>query len=371
MVSALLVVATTLFAIPYILLLLTFLRSRNRSIVTDAGRFTPLVSIVIATYNEEKKINRKIENALSLEYPRKKLEIVVVDSSEDATPELVNKLAKSIPIIKLVKEPKRRGLATALNLGYATANGDIVVKSDCDILHPPNALRRLVAAFSDSKIGGASGRQILSNPHSTEKGYRIMMDKIREAQSRLDSAYMFEPFCAFRKELIEPISKKSVADDGELALRIRKKGFRTVFISDAVFYEETPTSMVDRLRQKSRRGQGHIQLALTNWRVLFNPKYGSFGLIVFPTMFLLMVVNPWLLPFLGLGILYFLSGLVGISCLFLIALVVISLGLSYVTGHPKLLSGFLESQISLILGGLNLLLRGPSYIWEKKNDSVL
>ena len=114
MVSALLVVAMALFAIPYILLLLTFLRSRGRSIVTDAGRFTPSVSIVIATHNEEKKINRKIENTLFLEYPRKKLEIVVVDCSEDATPELVKKWAKSIPIIKLVEEPKRRGLATAL-----------------------------------------------------------------------------------------------------------------------------------------------------------------------------------------------------------------------------------------------------------------
>ena len=192
------------------------------------------------------------------------------------------------------------------------------------------------------------------------------MDKIRAAQSRLDSAYMFEPFCAFRKKLIEPISKRSVADDGELALKIRKKGFRTVFISDALFYEETPTSIVDRLKQKSRRGQGHIQLALTNWTILFNSKYGLFGLIVFPTMFLLMVVNPWLLLLLGIGILYFLSVLGGISGLLLTTLVVVFLGLSYIMGHPKLLSGFVESQISLLLGGLNLLVKGPSYIWEKK-----
>jgi len=360
------VVATALFAIPYVLLLFTFLRSRGRPIVRDAGRFTPSVSVVIATYNEEKKINRKIENTLSLEYPRKMLEIVVVDCSDDGTPELVRKWAKSIPIIKLVEEPKRRGLATALNLGYATASGDIIIKSDCDILHPPDALRRLVSAFSNSQIGAASGRQILSNSHPTEEGYRNIMDKIREAQSRLDSAYMFEPFCAFRKELIEPISKRSVSDDGELALKIRKKGFRTIFISDALFYEETPTLMVERLRQKSRRGQGHIQLALTNWRILFNPKYGSFGLIIFPAMFLLMVVNPWLLPLLGIGILYFLFALVGISGLLLTTLVVVFLGLSYVTGHPNLLSGFVESQISLLLGGLNLLVKGPSYIWKKK-----
>lgn len=367
MILALTVVVAALYVFPYVLLLFGFLRSRGRSIAMDAGRFTPSVSIVIATYNEAKKIDRKIQNTLSLEYPREKLEIVVVDSSEDETSDRVRKWEKSFPFIKLIKEPKRRGLATALNLGYATATGDIVVKSDCDILHPPNALRKLVVAFSDSQIGGASGKQVLFNPHSTEKGYRTIVDKIREAQSKLDSAYMFEPFCAFRKGLIEPISEKSVADDGELALKIRRKGFRTVFISDALFYEETPTSTVDRLRQKSRRGQGHIQLALTNWRVLFNSEYGLFGLIVFPTMFLLIVVNPWLLPLLGLGILYFLSGLVGISFLLLTTLVVAFLGFSYLTGHPKFLSGFLESQISLLLGGLNLLLRGPSYIWEKTN----
>ena len=367
MILTLTVVVAAIYAFPYVLLLYTFLRSRGRSIAMDAGRFTPSVSIVIATYNEAEKIDRKIENILSQEYPREKLDIVVVDSSEDETPDKVRKWGKSFPFIRLIKEPKRRGLATALNLGYATATGDIVVKSDCDILHPPNALRKLAVAFSDSQIGGASGRQVLSNPHSTEKGYRTIVDKIREAQSKLDSAYMFEPFCAFRKELVERISEKSVADDAELALKIRKKGFRTVFISDALFYEETPTSTADRLRQKSRRGQGHIQLALANLKVLFNSKYGSFGLIVFPTMFLLIVVNPWLLPLLGLGILYFLSGLVGVSFPLLTTLVVVFLGVSYLTGHPKFLSGFLESQISLLLGGLNLLLNGPSYIWEKTN----
>jgi hypothetical protein len=100
---------------------------------------------------------------------------------------------------------------------------------------------------------------------------------------------------------------------------------------------------------------------------LFNSEYGLFGLIVFPTMFLLIVVNPWLFPLLGLSILYFLSGLVGISFPLLATLAVVFLGVSYSTGHPKFLSGFLESQISLLLGGLNLLLRGPSYIWEKTN----
>ncbi|UCC33801.1 MAG: glycosyltransferase [Candidatus Bathyarchaeota archaeon] len=365
MMLVLIFAVAALYAFPYVLLLLTLLRSRGRSIAMDVMGSTPSVSIVIATYNEANKIDRKIENILALDYPREKMDIIVVDSSDDETPDRIRRWEKSFSFIRLIKEPRRRGLATALNLGYAAASGEIAVKSDCDILHPPDALRKLVAPFSDSQIGGVSGRQILSSPHSTEMGYRTTVDKIREIQSKLDSAYMFEPFCAFRKELIEPISETSVADDGELALRIRKKGFRTVFVSDAHFYEKTPTSMVNRLRQKSRRGQGHIQLVLTNLKILFNSKYGSFGLIVFPTMFFLMVVNPWLLPLLGVGILHFLSELIGVSFLLLTILAVTFLGVSYLAGLPKLLSGFLESQISLLLGGLNLLLRGPSYIWDK------
>jgi cellulose synthase/poly-beta-1,6-N-acetylglucosamine synthase-like glycosyltransferase len=331
----------------------------------------PQVSIVVATYNEEKNIDKKIENILSIDYPRDKLEIVVVDSSEDKTSEKVMKWANSISIIKLIKEPKRRGLATALNLGYATAKGKIVVKSDCDILHPPDALKKLIAPFSDLRIGAVSGRQVLynsSHPFSRiEEGYRSLKNNICELHSKLDSTYMFEPFCAFIKELIEPISVNSVADDGEVALNIRKKGFRTVFVRDALFYEKIPSSRIIRLRQKSRRGQGHTQLVLNNWDILFNKKYGYFGLVIFPTMFFLMLVNPWLLLILGITTSYFLYTIMGVLGLLLIMLILSLSGLSYMTGYPMFLSGFIESQISLILSGLVLITSGPSYIWKKTN----
>lgn len=358
-----------LYLLPYFLLLFTYLRSHGRIIVNEESKITPSVSFVIATYNEENNIDRKIENTLSLDYPMDKLEVIVVDSSDDRTPERVKKWANSIPIIKLIKEPRRRGLATALNLGYATARGRIVVKSDCDILHPADALKKLVAPFSNSRIGAVSGKQNIRNLSSqsirSEEGYRSLKDKICEIQSRLDSTYMFEPFCAFRKELIEPISENSVADDGELALKIRKKGFRTIFIHDSIFYENVPSSKIKWLKQKSRRGQGHIQLILSNLNLLFNQKYGYFGLVIFPTMFFLIIVNPWLLIVLGISTLYFLYVIMGILNAFLIIFILSLFGLSYITSYPMFISGFLESQFALIIGGINLFIKGPLYIWQK------
>ena len=368
-----LIIGSVIFLFPYVLLLITFLLSRKRVIfkIINKVDVLPSISIVIATYNEEKNIDKKIENILNLDYPKNKMEIIVVDSSNDKTPDKVLEWTDSFPNLTLIRELERKGLATALNLGYATAKGEIVIKSDCDITHPVNALQQIVNPFYDSSVGAVTGKQILINSPSasirSEKGYRSLKDFICEIHSRLDSTHIFEPFSAYKKELIEPISVNSVADDGELALLIRKKGYKTIFQREAHFFETAPVTMIDKLRQKSRRGQGHVQLLLQNLDILFNRKYGYFGLVIFPTIFFLMIINPWLLLGLGMGAIYLISDIVVINYVLLLIAASTFLVLLYGFGYPMFISGFIESQISLIIGTVSLIISGPSYMWEKKN----
>jgi len=145
-----------LFALPYFaeITVLT-LMSRRSSIrrKTNTMRKHPFISVIVATHNEERNVNAKIQNLLEQKYPRDLMEIVFVDSSTDRTGDYIMSWQSEVPGIRLITEERRMGLAHALNLGYSTAKGEIVVKSDCDIIHEPSSLDNLVANFDDARVG--------------------------------------------------------------------------------------------------------------------------------------------------------------------------------------------------------------------------
>ena len=332
--------------------------------------YLPKVSLVIATFNEEKIINEKIQNLIQLDYPKEKLEIVFVDASTDATWEMIEafKENSSLKIIAL-KETERKGLASALNAGYSAATGEIVVKTDCDILTDKNAIRELVGHFFTPAIGAVSGAIRVSNPSDIEVGYRSIFQKMRIAESNLDSTYMFNTFFAFRKCLIEPIDEKSVADDAELALKIRKKGFKTIYTPTAIAYEASPTSIKDRIKQKSRRAQGHIRLIYQNLGIMFNPKYGKLGLFIFPANFFMIILSPWLFALtLLLGLIYTYSSFGLIPLLLALTLIALT-SIGYVKATPKIVAGFLDAQLALLVGFLTLIAKGPDFKWTKEKRS--
>jgi cellulose synthase/poly-beta-1,6-N-acetylglucosamine synthase-like glycosyltransferase len=331
------------------------------------GVHLPKVSLVVATYNEESTIGRKIRDIEDLDYPADLLEVVFVDSSTDKTLHAIKDFKQRSAIkVLILEEEVRKGLATALNLGYSAATGEIVIKTDCDMMLESKSVREIVKYFSSSSIGAVSGAVMISNRCDVEKGYRSIFEKLRAAESNLDSTYLFNPFCAFRKDLIEPVDARSVADDAELALKIRKKGYRTVYSPEAIAYESSPVSLRERIKQKSRRAQGHIRLIFQNMSLLLNPKYGKFGLVIFPANFFMMILSPWLILLTAiLGLLLvgaFLGFLYAVICCVLIVCMTV---FAYVTSKPKVLAGFIDAQLNLVVGLFKLVFAGPDFMWYK------
>ncbi|MFQ6052533.1 MAG: glycosyltransferase [Candidatus Hydrothermarchaeota archaeon] len=328
--------------------------------------YLPRVSLVIPTYNEEKTIKKKIQNLINLSYPQEKLEVIFVDSSTDKTRETIKEFSEESTLnIILIEENERRGLASALNVGYATASGEIVIKTDCDMLLERSFVERIVKYFSEPNIGAVSGAIKVSSPSNHEIGYRTIFEKLRIAEANLDSTYLFNGF-AFRRSLLEHIDERSVADDAELALKIRKKGYKTVYAPDAIIYEHSPVFIKDRVRIKSRRAQGYIRLMCQNMDVLFNPRYGKFGLVIFPANFFMVVISPWLMLltfFLSFIYLYKLLGLFSLLLTFgFLALILVV----YTKSKPRIVAGFLDAQLNLIIGFLNLITKGPYFKWDKR-----
>lgn len=356
-----------LIVIPYSIYIGFILMYSNKGSPAKKSENKPTISIVIPTYNEELLIAKKLDNIFELDYPEELIEVVIIDSSTDRTPEIIKEYQKSHKCINLILE-KRQGLANALNTAYATAKNEIVIKTDCDSLLAKDVLRKVASDFADQDIGGVTGKQVVINKSKVEISYRSIQSKVQIAESWVDSTIIFHgPFSAYRKKLIKPIDPDSIADDSELSIKIRKQGYRAIFDPEIVFYEASQSAFFKRRKQKDRRGKGLIKLLLRHKDVLFNPRYGKYGMIVFPMNYFMMIFSPYLLLLLFLLILYVLYqfSILITGLVVMLLFVFVYLGQANKLGILEPIYSFIDTQISLLVGGLSLILGKDSQgMWE-------
>jgi cellulose synthase/poly-beta-1,6-N-acetylglucosamine synthase-like glycosyltransferase len=162
-------------------------RVRERKV--RAKEWTPAVSLVVAAYNEESVIERRLENLLALDYPADRLEIVVAsDASSDRTDELVEAVAAREPRVRLIRAP-RGGKVAAQNLAVRETDGEILAFSDANATWPPDALRLLVRSLADPEVAYVCGRATYASADGTnrEGAYWAFELWLREQESRLGS----------------------------------------------------------------------------------------------------------------------------------------------------------------------------------------
>ncbi|MCK5342148.1 MAG: glycosyltransferase [Candidatus Heimdallarchaeota archaeon] len=358
---------------------------------TDTS-YQPTVSIIIPTYNESLVIENKIKNTLSLNYPLEKTEIIVIDSA--STDDTAN-IAQQYDQIKTIRQNERRGKSAALAEVFEVATGEIVVITDADAILDKDVLNSAMPYLADRKVGAVTGKQVLINPNKTvsqksEQTYRELFDLIRTAESKLGYTMIFNgPFMAFKQEVLEAPSENSVADDTEMAIKVIEKGYHTLYIPEALFYENIPLSNRSRIKQKERRAQGLVQSFWRHRGMLFNKRYGKFGTTIFPAEFAVHLVLPFAL---------FASVIVTAVSLFIDPASTLIITLAYFTVTAayavvvysdigKFLSdptsakessrikniaitfrSFLQLQFALLTGALKLMIFGSKHKWEQISD---
>ena len=355
-------------AIPYLLFLALYAILRPSGSPAEKRPAEPTVSVVLPTYNEERIVEKKLDDLLALDYPMEKVELVVVDSSDDATPDLIREALadREHPSLTLIEEEERRGLAPALNDAYAAAEGEMVVKTDCDSLLPDDVLREAAANLADPDVAAVTGRNVeVLGGSEVEAGYRGVQAHVQTLESHLDSTFIFHgPFSAFENDAIVPIDPNSLADDTELALRIRRAGGRAVFDPDVRYKEASHSEFAKRRTQKDRRGMGLIRLLVQHRDAL--GRYGNYGRLVLPFNWWFMVVSPWLLA-LAVGVLTALGLAVAGPFGLLVpgALVgFVRLGERDALGPVQPLYSLFDAQVSLLRAGVALLRGEGDGTWE-------
>jgi cellulose synthase/poly-beta-1,6-N-acetylglucosamine synthase-like glycosyltransferase len=332
----------------------------------------PPVSVVLPTYDEAGIVESKLSDLCSLDYPMEKVEVVVVDSSEDETPELVEAFFadRDAPELTLVREEERRGLAPALNDAYAAADNEVVVKTDCDSRLADDAIREAVANLADPSVAAVTGRNAeVIGGSEVERGYRDVQGYVQLLESHLDSTLIFHgPFSAFENDAIVPIDPNSLADDSELALKIRRGGDRVVYDPAIRYMEAAHSAFTRRRQQKDRRAMGLIRLLVQHRDAL--GRYGNYGRLVLPFNWWFMVVSPWLVALDVLAVSAAAVSLVGLAGLAVPAAFVafVWAGQRDALGPLQALYALLDSQVSLLGGAVALARGGGDGTWEVDSE---
>jgi cellulose synthase/poly-beta-1,6-N-acetylglucosamine synthase-like glycosyltransferase len=167
---------------PAALWLIARARGRRRA-RPPSGVELPRVTLIVAAHDEEEVIARKLRNALELDYPRDRLELIVAsDGSEDRTVRLAREGGADV-----VLDLPRAGKVAAQNAAVERASGELLAFSDANAFWAPDALRRLVAAFADPRVGYVCGQvRLVAAGAGTEEGayWRYEM-AVRELESDL------------------------------------------------------------------------------------------------------------------------------------------------------------------------------------------
>jgi cellulose synthase/poly-beta-1,6-N-acetylglucosamine synthase-like glycosyltransferase len=227
----------------------------------------PSATLVISAFNEEEVIARKVQNALDLDYPREKLEIIVAsDGSTDRTNDIVRGFHDRGVVLH--DYTPNRGKNLALNETMPRARGEIIVFTDANGMYERDALRQLVRPFVDPDVGSVCGELIYRNfnDNPIAEGYNRYWE-LDQMQKRLESALgcllgANGSIFAVRKSLCRPIAN-NVCNDMVQPIWVAAAGHLCVYEPRAVSVEAGSRNLADELKRRSRiigRGIRGIQL---------------------------------------------------------------------------------------------------------------
>ncbi|MBC8034029.1 MAG: glycosyltransferase family 2 protein [Chitinophagaceae bacterium] len=348
------------------------------------GRSTdlPSVSFIVAAYNEEQFIEKKIINSLSQNYPASSIEFIfITDGSSDGT----NAVLERYPSITLLHQPERRGKSAAINRAVSLASNEILIFSDANTTLNEDATLHIARHYLDERVGGVAGEKKVASLTGTGDevgaGEGIYW-KYESLLKKIDSGFYSVVGAAgelfsLRRSLYERIPDHVILDDFILSLRAALKGYRIIYEPAAYATESPSFSIKDERKRKVRIAAGGFQsIGMLKGLLLFW-KYPRLSFLYISHRVLRWTLSPLclILAFVSNGVLYFSQEPVFkvsflCQCLFY--------GMSGIAAVvppdkcPKLFKipyYFTFMNISVIMGFFRFLSGKQSAIWEKAKRS--
>ena len=237
------------------------------------------VTLIITVHNEKNRIEEKLINTLSIEYPRDKIEIIVAsDGSTDGTNDIVMNYKKYG--IELLAIPNRRGKEYAQKEAVKIANGEILVFSDVATKLSLESLVKIVSNFADNNVGAVSGEDRLIRKENVASGESLYLRYemwLRRLESGVNSLVgMSGSFFAVRKEVCKDFSE-DMQSDFRTVLNCIKMNLRAVTDSQSIGYYEDVSGKMHEFERKVRTVLRGLTVFFNNREFLNIVKYGLFS----------------------------------------------------------------------------------------------
>lgn len=256
---------------------LLWMRYRPYAAVTQAE--APFMTIVIPAYNEGPLVKRSILSAAAANYPRERLEIIVIDDgSRDDTWTHIEAAASEHPgLVRAIRFARNSGKRAALAAGFEQARGEIVVTVDSDSIIEPSTLLAIAGPFRDAGVGAVGGKVSVLNrfesllPRMIHVRYVLSFDFLRSAQSTYGTVYCCPgALSAYRLSLVRRVLPSwleqrflgapcSTGEDRALTNDILSLGYQAVYQRTAVVHTLVPDSYAKLCRMYLRWNRSYVR----------------------------------------------------------------------------------------------------------------
>jgi cellulose synthase/poly-beta-1,6-N-acetylglucosamine synthase-like glycosyltransferase len=221
------------------------------------------VTLIVAAYNEERILTKKIKNTLQIDYPSHLLQVIfITDGSTDGSSELVSQF----PFITHLHQTAREGKSAAVRRAMRYVQTPIVVFSDANAMLNVDSLKTIVRHYSDPTVGGVAGeKRIISNCNSSMLGEAEgMYWKYESFMKRQDSSFNTVVGAAgelfsIRTELFELDENNLILDDFIISMQVCLEGYKIKYEPHAYAMELPSASLLDEEKRKIRIAAGAFQ----------------------------------------------------------------------------------------------------------------
>ena len=250
-------------------------------------KFLPSFSIVVPVKNEGNMIGRLINALSNLNYPKDKVEIIIVESgSNDNTLELCEEQAKNRGNIRVVQQSNSSGKPSALNFGLNFCKGDIVAVFDADSVPVGDALLNAAHYFNDSTVAAVQGRTMSINARENMLTQFISYEEAVWCEAYLrgkDSLGLFvhlKGSCQFiRRNVLRQLSgfdENTLSEDMELSARLAENGYNIRYGGDVCAWQESVSTLNTLFKQRTRWFRGTMEVAFKYGRLMSKPSKRNF-----------------------------------------------------------------------------------------------
>jgi len=251
---------------PLLMKLLSIGKKQNKICYTQEDDL-PMVSVLLAAYNEQEVIEEKIKSTFKTTYPLAKLELLIgSDASTDSTDEIIKKHKRLFPNVKFKRFGGRTGKPTIIDDLKKHATGEILIMTDSNVFFEQNTISKLVSHFKNNKIGLVGGnilnlevkRDGISNQ---EKKYLTIENKLKYQEGIVWGTMIgaFGGVFAIRKSDCVDVPKNFIVDDFFLTMAVIENGKAAINELDAIAYEDVSHVMAKEFKRKKRIAAGNFQ----------------------------------------------------------------------------------------------------------------